>query len=408
MRLKKGAGMRISADHIFTGADSVEAGRLVIENGIIQEILAPGESDLHLENTLLSCGWVNSHVHLDLSLPRDGDRVPGSFEDWLGSVVQSRRALGEELKEISAKGIEESIAAGTTAVFDIDPEGHVLDAIQYSDLKRVIFREVIALTREDDNSDAWIEFLNGTTDPRRELRALSPHSPYTVHPEILNSLIQLSAKKRLPWAMHIAEAAWERELLDTGTGPGAKFLQRFGADPSEFVRKTNLLKSLGNPEKSSPGLIIHGNHCTTEEMAMIAESGSALVWCPSSHAYFNRPPHPAPQALSQGVPVLLGTDGQISAGHLSMLKEMNSAQKAAPTIPAIDLWRMVTTAPREWLSGLGQSHLLGSGKLQAGDPADLVAVSVPQGSGGVLERALNGKILGCWIDGRVKTWEAPE
>ena len=91
-----------------------------------------------------------------------------------------------------------------------------------------------------------------------------------------------------------------------------------------------------------------------------------------------------------------------------MLKEMNSAQKAAPTIPAIDLWRMVTTAPREWLSGLGQSHLLGSGKLQAGDPADLVAVSVPQGSGGVLERALNGKILGCWIDGRVKTWEAPE
>ena len=100
MRLKKGAGMRISADHIFTGADSVEAGRLVIENGIIQEILAPGESDLHLENTLLSCGWVNSHVHLDLSLPRDGDRVPGSFEDWLGSVVQSRRALGEELKEI--------------------------------------------------------------------------------------------------------------------------------------------------------------------------------------------------------------------------------------------------------------------------------------------------------------------
>ena len=42
----------------------------------------------------------------------------------------------------------------------------------------------------------------------------------------------------------------------------------------------------------------------------------------------------------------------------------------------------------------------GSGALKEGDPADLVAVSIADGDGPLLERALAGEVIGTWIDGR--------
>lgn len=71
---------------------------------------------------------------------------------------------------------------------------------------------------------------------------------------------------------------------------------------------------------------------------------------------------------------------------------------------------MVTIHPRSWLARNGHSRLLGSGRLQPGDPADLVAVSIgdhhdPMKS--PLEAALQGSIQACWIDGRVINSCAP-
>ena len=101
--------MRIAADHLFTGAEETAAGRIVIENGRIVETLPPGESDLDLGPAMICSGLVNSHVHLDLSLPRDSDHVPGEFTEWLKGVVDTRRQLGPTgLTEVAVRGIEES------------------------------------------------------------------------------------------------------------------------------------------------------------------------------------------------------------------------------------------------------------------------------------------------------------
>ena len=409
--------MRIAADYLFTGEENPSPGRLVIENGSIAEILPPGESDLDLGAVILSSGLVNSHVHLDLSLERDSDTIPGSFEDWLKGVVEARRKLGDRgLVEAAVTGIEESLSNGTTAVFDIDPRGHSCEALRDSDLKRVLFREVISLEAElsEDKTPAEIidDFVGETSDPSRELRALSPHSPYTVHPNVMTELMKCCEEKKLLWATHVAEAEWEQELLTEGTGAGAEFLKKFGADPIDWNLGNSWISDLDvKGALSSSGLIIHGNHCSGDEFRQIAENNLALVWCPSSHDYFRRPAHPAPEAIKMGVDVLLGTDGRISAGHLSMLEEMRSARIAAPQISALDLWRMVTIHPRSWLARNGHGSFLGSGRLQPGDPADLVAVSIPgnsEANESPLEAALQGSVQACWIDGRVINSSAPD
>lgn len=401
--------MRIAADHLFTGAEETAAGRIVIENGRIVETLPPGESDLDLGPAMICSGLVNSHVHLDLSLPRDSDHVPGEFTEWLKGVIDTRRQLGPTgLTEVAVRGIEESLREGTTTVFDIDPEGHSLQALEYSDLKRILFREVISLDGKIQDLAQLQKFLVGTQDEQRELRAISPHSPYTVHPEAMTTLLEQSHAHQIPWAIHVAEPEWEAQLLTSATGPGADFLKRFSAAPHDWKLGSRFIESLSQKEQlSASGLVIHGNHCTPDEFDSMATAGTALVWCPSSHAYFGHPPHPAPDALKRGVDVLLGTDGKISAGHLSMLNELQSARQAAPEISAADLWSMITVRPRTWLARNRRSDWLGSGRLQPGDPADLVAISVNNSHASVLESAIYGSIQACWIDGRIVNSTAP-
>ncbi|MGB1810059.1 MAG: hypothetical protein ACPHQT_07270, partial [Planctomycetota bacterium] len=51
------------------------------------------------------------------------------------------------------------------------------------------------------------------------------------------------------------------------------------------------------------------------------------------------------------------------------------------------------------------------GRLQPGDPADLVAVSIPshsEANTSPLEAALDGSVQACWIDGRVINSSAPD
>ncbi len=61
------------------------------------------------------------------------------------------------------------------------------------------------------------------------ITGLSPHAPYSVHPELLAAVIALSAAEQVPVAMHLAESREELELLRHGTGPLRVFLEELGA-----------------------------------------------------------------------------------------------------------------------------------------------------------------------------------
>ncbi len=395
--------MLIGAGAIWNGSGEPRPGRLAISDGRIEQILAPGPAQIDLGDCLLCAGWVNAHAHLDLSLPRQTDQLEGCFDDWLKTVVKTRHHLGDDGITLAAtRGAEEALATGTTAIFDIDPAGHSIDALADSPIRRLILREVIALQSQPQvDLQPITDFLQGSADTTHELRGLSPHSPYTVHPQVLGQLLPFCREQGVPWAMHVAEPAWERELLVNGSGEGAEFLEGFGADPAEFQRGETMIDSLSHSQHLSPnGLIIHGNQCREDELATIAKSGAALVWCPRSHQFFGRAPHPAPRAVEFGVPVLLGTDGKVSAGTLSMLEELRCAAATAPELPMEVIWQMATVNPRQWLAAAGHPQLLGSGTLKEGDPADLVAVSIPDPDGPPLQQALKGQVIASWIGGR--------
>ena len=61
---------------------------------------------------------------------------------------------------------------------------------------------------------------------------ISPHAPYTVHPELLQRCVQLSAEQQIPLAHHLAESREEMMLLRSGVGRLSNCCEDFDAwDP---------------------------------------------------------------------------------------------------------------------------------------------------------------------------------
>jgi len=60
-------------------------------------------------------------------------------------------------------------------------------------------------------------------------RGLSPHAPYTVHPDLVQKVCQLSAEQQIPLAMHLAESTAELELLRSHSGPLVERLKELSA-----------------------------------------------------------------------------------------------------------------------------------------------------------------------------------
>ena len=76
--------------------------------------------------------------------------------------------------------------------------------------------------------------------------------------------------------------------------------------------------------------ILHANDLNRQDIQTIAARGSAVVFCPGTHRYFDRPGHPLDGLLAAGVPVALGTDSSASNDGLSMQSEMRHVRELFP------------------------------------------------------------------------------
>ncbi len=155
------------------------------------------------------------------------------------------------------------------------------------------------------------------------------------------------------------------EPLRAAHGPG---WSPAGKHPVAHLRDLGFL--------GEPRLLVHGNYLGPEETAAIRDSGSVLVHCPGSHAFFSHARHPVADLRAAGATVALGTDSLASPpdGVLSMPAEIRRLAAREPSIPPRDLLAMATVNGAE---GLGLAGL--AGVLAPGSFADAAAFSVPGG-----------------------------
>ncbi|MCH7725696.1 MAG: amidohydrolase family protein [Planctomycetes bacterium] len=321
---------------IEDGVISIEAGRIVA----VGENMS-GQPPINLGNVAILPGLINAHTHLEFSnldqpLGRPGMRFP----DWIRAVMTDRRQVdGKQADSVrwhaaTRKGIRESLDAGVTTVADIiRPEfigGSTLAPstdFRETPIGYLAFREVIGLAhhRTDSLVDSARRWVEQSRDVSEWQPAISPHAPYTVHPELLGELSQLSAAAGFPLAMHLAESPEELELLASHSGEFLALLKDLDAwDPTAIPKGTRPLDYLRALSRASRALVIHGNYLSQEEIDFAAAHSNklAVIYCPRTHAYFEHDDYPLSSMLAAGVNVALGTDSRASNPDLDLLEEM--------------------------------------------------------------------------------------
>lgn len=361
----------IDGPPVNNGVVSVSDGRIVA----VDQYSDNTHQAVDLGNVILLPGLVNAHTHLefsDCSKPLGKPAMP--LADWIRQVIGTRKRDDRDANKATQSGLTESLRAGVTTIGEISTS----NPSAYTNFKianLVAFEEAIGFSAGRTTSilgDVEQRLEQSQPEGNRHLRGISPHAPYTVHPELLKRLVDMASEKNLPVAMHLAESREELELLCSGTGPLQQLLDdRSMWDPEAIPPGSKPLDYLRVLAQAPRALVIHGNYLSDAEIGFLAEQRRqmSVVYCPRTHAYFGHDPYPLERMLATGVRVAVGTDSRASNPDLNLLSELRWIAKHFPT---------VTTAINLQLGTLNGAEALGlsqeTGSLTPGKWADMIAV----------------------------------
>ena len=397
----------LRARYVFPVAGPpIADGTVTIHGSKIVAVGAPaaGSAVVDLGDVAIVPGLVNAHTHLEFSDLSEPIGRPGmSLPDWIGHVVAHRRAAAADVPTAISRGLQESLSCGTTAVGEIATGEARQIAARYVDspIAAVVFRESIA-PRADRVPAAVAEaeqYLVSQNTAKLQL-ALSPHAPYTVHPRLLEAMLDLARRFAAPLAMHLAESREELKLLECGTGPFRAMLERLDAwDPAD-ARLPRILNYLERLAAAPRVLVVHGNYLSADEISFVAERANrmSVVYCPRTHAYFGHDAYPLSEMLAAGVSMALGTDSRASNPNLNMLEEMRFVALRHPDVSPAAVLELGT------LAGARALGLEGSmGSLEAGKQANLAVIGRLDPGEKDAHQALlapGTRVIGAWVGGQ--------
>jgi len=346
------------------GLVAVEAGRVawVGERG---DPGCPRGERRDLGPGVLVPGLVNAHCHLELS--HLGGELPtaGGFVPWVESVVALRGRLpAEEIRSRTREAIRFLEERGTVAVGDVSNSLAHLDLLAASELRGVVFFELLAWDPERAEATLRGALERLATLPVRvpgwDVR-LAAHAPHSVSAELLRDLAE-----RGPGAIHLAESREEVRFLASGDGPWATFLEHRGLGHVSFeapgVSPTRYLDALGF---LGPGLVAaHAVHVDRSDCDLLARSGVFVVLCPRSNRTLGVGSPDVASLLAAGVRLALGTDSLASVESLDVLEDAALLVRSSPHLDPASILRMATAGGAAAL-GLSDLGTIAPGKRAA-------------------------------------------
>lgn len=349
----------------------VPAGALAIQAGRIVAIYQPGadlppaQQVIDAADRIVMPGLINTHCHAADSLFR-GLVENLSLEAWLEQVwIAEKAILTPQTCELgSLLGLAENLRAGVTTVVDMFwyPQATVAAAEQlgmrvatgglFFDPPGVGERSHADYLREAQ------EFFAAHADSDYVFPATMPHGAYTVSPEHLQEAWRIADAHGGLFHTHAAETAVEQ----------ADVTKRYG---TSVIRH---LAELGTLNERT--LLAHCVHIDDEEIALLAQTKTAVAHNPLSNLKLGSGFAPLAKLLDAGVRVSLGTDGAISGNDLDMWLSMRLAatlpKGQAQRADLISAEQVIQMATVNGAKALGVADQLGS--LEVGKQADFILV----------------------------------
>lgn len=372
---------------VFTANEHQAAGGLVIEDGLIVELLAAGaapaqpvDQTFDAREHVVLPGLVNAHHHFYQTLTRAWAPVNNAaLLDWLmGLYPVWSRLTPRQLALASRVALAELLLSGCTTTADhhyLFPEG-LEDAI---DLQVEAVRELgmrATLTRGSMNiakpgagrtsrrteqstetiladSERLIARYHQRGAGAQIQIALAPCSPFSVTAELMRATAELAEARDVRLHTHLGEAPDEQDYC----------LQRHRMRSVEYLRSVGWL----GPRT----WLAHGIHFNQIEIDRLGNAGVGICHCPSSNMRLGSGICRTLQLEDEGAVIGLGVDGAASNDASNMLLEARQAlfiQRLRYGPQKITPQRVLGWATR------GSARLLGRhdiGEIAVGKQADL-------------------------------------
>jgi 5-methylthioadenosine/S-adenosylhomocysteine deaminase len=313
-------------------------------------------------------GFFNAHCHSPMTFERGwAEDLP--FDRWLNEKiwVAESALTPDDVYWGAALAACEMIRSGTVAFNDhyfyMD---RVAEVVRQSGMKATLTWCVFGIGQAAEvgpglaGTVEWIRETHGSAGGR--IRTfLGPHSPYVCPPDFLEQIVAIAHEAGQGIHLHLAEDVKQVE--------GS--LERYGKRPVRHVADLGVF--------DVPGGCVAA-HCLAideEDIAILAEKGVYVPWCPITYMKLAMPFPPLRERLEAGVQACLGTDGPGSNSDMDMFATIRQAalyekyQTRSPeALPGDSALRLATRAGAQALG------FEGAGQLIAGAPADLILVNL--------------------------------
>jgi cytosine/adenosine deaminase-related metal-dependent hydrolase len=357
------------------GQAPIDNAALVAESGSIQWLgrwadcpREAGADVRDLGEVVLLPGFVNAHCHLDYTSMAGKIPPPRQFPDWIKLILSLKAHWSyTEYAESWLKGAKMLLASGTTTVCDIEAFPELLPDVWSSTPLRVIsFLEVTGVKEPrlaEERASAVLAKLDELPAEGKSSAGISPHALYSTFPETMKRMAAEARRRQLPLTTHLAESESEFEMFTAARGPLFEWLhaQRPAGD---YGRASPIRLAHDYGVLGPRCLVAHANYLAPGDAELLALTGSTVVHCPHSHAYFSHDPFPWEALNAAGVNLCLGTDSLASTlkngrdgAMLDMRLEMKLFSATHPGVRPARIFEMATLNGAKALGRTGQLEL---------------------------------------------------
>ena len=360
---------------------------LYCEDGVIRAIgqNLPQKADREIDGTYLMCypGLINTHHHLYQQFSRNLPQVQNmELFDWLKTLYEIWKNLDTKVIRYSGlTGMGELMKNGCTTCFDHhyvfpagsgDLIGAQLATADELGMRMVSSRGSMDLSVKDGglppdsvvqsvdeimkDSARLIEQYHDPSFGSMHQIVLAPCSPFSVSGELLRQSAILARQYGVRLHTHLCETKDEENFT----------LSLCNMRPLEYMASLGWI--------GEDVWYAHGIHFTTEELDVLARTGTGVAHCPVSNMKLSSGIARIPEMLERGIKVGLAVDGSASQDGSDLLEEiricfllhrLNSSDKAPS---GYDVLKMAT---RGSASLLGRTDI---GSIEVGKCADFFMV----------------------------------
>jgi formimidoylglutamate deiminase len=287
---------------------------------------------------------VSAHSHaFQRDLRGIGERSEDDFWGWRDAMYALADALDpDSMYEVALRAYTEMRAAGYGAVGEFHYVHHQPEGTPYADPNAMALA-VSAAAHDaglrcillpaayhrggrprflDPDVDTFLARVDALSIPH----GIAAHSVRAVPADWLEAIAQYSDARDLVRHVHASEQPRELEECQA----------EHGCSPIELLHRTGFL----GPRAS----VVHGIHVSERDIALLAESGTTVVSCPTTEGNLGDGFPPALAYADAGVPLAIGTDENLVLDPFEEVRELETlARRERLTRHALlarsgDLW----------------------------------------------------------------------